>query len=74
MAQLTEMELGKAIQELQEVRHDHRNLRLVVKDLVEQTSELALSQARVQTRLNTAVSIGVALFGLVGWLINLWRG
>ena len=74
MAQLTERELGKAIQELEQVRHDHRNLRQVVQGLAEQQAELALAQARVQARLTTAVSVGVALFGLVGWLINLWRG
>ena len=74
MAQLTERELGKAIQELEQVRHDHRNLRQVVQGLAEQQAELALAQARVQARLTTAVSVGVALFGLVGGLINLWRG
>jgi len=62
----TEREVGAALQELQEVRHDHRNLRTIVMLISEQQDQIKLDHAKLQTRLTTIASIGVGLFSLIG--------
>ena len=67
---LTDREIGAALQELLEVRHDHRNLRQIVTLLSEQQERMRLDHAKLQTRLTTIASIGVGLFSLIGFLIK----
>ena len=67
---LTDREIGAALQELLEVRHDHRNLRQIVTLLSEQQERMRLDHAKLQTRLTTIASIGVGLFSLIGLLIK----
>jgi hypothetical protein len=68
--EFTEREVGAALQELQEVRHDHRNLRQIVVILSDQQERMKLDHAKLQTRLTTIASIGVGLFSLIGFLLN----
>ena len=67
---LTDREIGAALQEVLEVRHDHRNLRQIVTLLSEQQERMRLDHAKLQTRLTTIASIGVGLFSLIGFLIK----
>ena len=67
---LTDREIGAALQELLEVRHDHRNLRQIVTLLSEQQERMRLDHAKLQTRLTTKASIGVGHFSLIGFLIK----
>ena len=67
---LTDREICAALQELLEVRHDHRNLRQIVTLLSEQQERMRLDHAKLQTRLTTIASIGVGLFSLIGFLIK----
>jgi hypothetical protein len=62
----TEREIGAALQELHEVRHDLRNLRTIVMLISEQQERVKLDHAKLQTRLTTIASIGVGLFSLIG--------
>jgi uncharacterized membrane protein len=60
--EFTEREVGAALQELREVRHDHRNLRTIVTLLSDQQEEMRLDHAKLKTRLVTVISIVVGLF------------
>jgi uncharacterized membrane protein YGL010W len=66
----TEREIGAALQELQEVRHDHRNLRTIVTLLSEQQESMKVDQARLHTKLATIASIGLGLFAVIGWILS----
>ena len=66
----TEREVGAALQELQEVRHDHRNLRTIVMLISEQQDRIKLEQAKIHTRLTTIASIGVGLFSLISAFVQ----
>ena len=66
----TEREIGAALQELHEVRHDLRNLRTSVTLLSEQQDRIRLDHAKLQTRLTTIASIGVGLFSLIGLVLQ----
>jgi hypothetical protein len=66
----TAREIGAALQELQEARHDHRNLRTIVMLISEQQDRIRLDHAKLQTRLTTIASIGVGLFSLIGFLLR----
>ncbi len=67
---ITERELGVAIQELAEVRHDHRNLRQIVTLISDQQDRMRNDHTRLQTRVTTLASVGLGLFAVVGWLIE----
>ena len=66
----TDRELGAALQELREVRHDYRNLRQMVVFMSEEHDRLKLEQARLHTRLTTIASIGVGLFSLISAFVQ----
>ncbi len=69
----TEREVGAALQELQEVRHDHRNLRTIVMLLSEQHEKIRVDQAKLHTKLTTVASVVVGLFAAIGWVLNYLR-
>jgi hypothetical protein len=69
----TEREVGAALQELQEVRHDHRNLRTIVMLLSEQQESIRMDHAKLKTRLTTMISIVVGLFTLVISILGVWK-
>ena len=58
------------MQELKEVRHDHRNLRQIVTFISEEQERIKMDHAKLQTRLTTIVAIGVGLFSLMGLLLR----
>ena len=68
--QITDREVGAAIQELAEVRHDHRNLRQIVTLISDQQDRMRNDHTRLQTRVTTLASVGLGLFAVVGWLIE----
>jgi hypothetical protein len=68
--EFTEREVGAALQELREVRHDHRNLRTIVTLLSDQQDQMRIDHAKLQTRLTTIASIGVGLFSLIGLVLQ----
>lgn len=67
---ITNREIGAALQELSEVRHDFRNLRLTVNLLAEEQERMKLDHARLKTRITTIVAAGVVLFSVIGWLLE----
>lgn len=69
----TDRELGAALQELREVRHDHRNLRMIVTLLSEEQDRMRVDQAKLHTKLTTFASVVVGLFAITGWLLNYLR-
>ena len=69
----TEREVGAALQELKEVRHDHRNLRMIVTLLSEQQDRMKVDQAKLHTNLTTFASVVVGLFAITGWVLNYLR-
>ena len=69
----TEREVGAALQELQEVRHDHRNLRMIVTLLSEQQDRMRVDQAKLNTKLTTLASVVVGLVAITGWVLNYLR-
>lgn len=68
----TDRELGAALQELREVRHDHRNLRTIVLLLSDQQEDLRLDYAKLKTRLTTVISVVVGLFTLAISILSAW--
>lgn len=68
----TDRELGAALQELREVRHDHRNLRTIVLLLSDQQEDLRLDYAKLKTRLTTVISVVVGLFTLAISVLSAW--
>ncbi len=68
--EFTEREVGAALQELKEVRHDHRNLRTIVMLISEEQENLRLEHEKLKTRLTTVASIGVGLLSLMGLVLQ----
>lgn len=71
--EFTEREVGAALQELKEVRHDYRNLRQIVTLVSEEQDKMKLDHARLQTRLTTVISVVFGLFTLVISLIGILK-
>jgi len=69
---ITAREIGAALHELARLRHDHRNLRMVVQALEEELAQVRLAHTRLTTRLATIVAVGISVFALVTWLIEIW--
>ncbi len=67
---ITDRELGAAMQELAEVRHDHRNLRQIVNLIADQQERMRIDHTRLQTKVTTVASVGIGLFAVVGWLLD----
>ena len=70
VGKFTEREIGAALQELQEVRHDYRNLKTIVILLSENQDKMRVDQARFHTKLTTIASIGIGLFAVIGWILS----
>lgn len=71
--EFTEREVGAALQELKEVRHDYRNLRTIVMLVSEEQDELRLEHEKLKTRLTTVISVVVGLFTLVVSILGIWK-
>jgi regulator of replication initiation timing len=70
---ITEMEIGAALQEINEVRHDHRNLRQIVTLISEEQDKMRMEQAKLKTRLTTILSVIVVAFTFVTSVLGLWK-
>lgn len=73
MVPITEMEIGAALQEINEVRHDHRNLRQIVTLISEEQDKMRMEQAKLKTRLTTILSVIVVAFTFVTSVLGLWK-
>ena len=71
--EFTEREVGAALQELKEVRHDHRNLRAIVVLMADEQDKMKIDQAKLHTKLLTIASVVVGLLGAIGWVLNYLR-
>ena len=71
--EFTEREVGAALQELKEVRHDYRNLRTIVMLVSEEQDELRLEHEKLKTRLTTVISVVVGLFTLAVSILGIWK-
>ena len=58
------------MQELAEVRHDHRNLRTIVYALSDEQDRLRLELAKTKIAIRTSIAVLVLLGGAIGWLID----
>ena len=67
---LSNREVGAALQELAEVRHDHRNLRTIVHALSDEQDRLRLELAKTKIAIRTSIAVLVLLGGAIGWLID----
>lgn len=67
------MEIGAALQEINEVRHDHRNLRQIVTLISEEQDKMRMEQAKLKTRLTTILSVIVVAFTFVTSVLGLWK-
>jgi len=67
---ISNREVGAALQELVEVRHDYRNLRTIVYALDEEQDRLRLELAKTKIAIRTAIGVIAAAIGVIGWLID----
>jgi len=58
------------LQELAEVRHDHRNLRTIVYALSDEQDRLRLELAKTKIAIRASITVLVLLSGAIGWLID----
>lgn len=56
---------------VEEIRHDLRNMRLVVDGQMELLLDLEKRYASLESRIYTTVSVVVVFFSLIGFIINL---
>jgi regulator of replication initiation timing len=71
--EFTEREVGAALQELKEVRHDYRNLRTIVMLVSEEQDRLRLEHEKLKTRLTTVISVVAGLFTLAVSILGIWK-
>jgi len=71
--EFTEREVGAALQELKEVRHDYRNLRTIVVLVSEEQDRLRLEHEKLKTRLTTVISVVAGLFTLAVSILGIWK-
>ena len=67
---ISNREVGAALQELVEVRHDYRNLRTIVHALDKEQDRLRLELAKTKIAIRTAIGVIAAAIGVIGWLID----
>jgi len=66
----TGREWGDLTREVREIRHDLRNLKMVVEDQLLQVRELELKLGSMSTKIYTTISVSVVFASLVGFLIS----
>jgi len=67
----TGREWGDMSRHVEEIRHDLRNMRLVVDGQMELLLDLEKRYASLESRIYTTVSVVVVFFSLIGFIINL---
>ena len=68
----TEREWGTLTREVQEIRHDLRNSRMVIDSLVEELGELKGDFQKMRTRIATSVAAVVVVSGVLGWALEMF--
>jgi hypothetical protein len=68
----TEREWGTLTREVQEIRHDLRNSRMVIDSLVEDLGELKGDFQKMKTRIATSVAAVVVVAGVVAWALEMF--
>ena len=68
----TEREWGTLTREVQEIRHDLRNSRMVIDSLVEDLGELKGDFQKMRTRIATSVAAVVVVSGAVAWALEMF--
>ena len=63
----TEREWGNLEKEVNSLRHDFRNYRMVVSSVSEDLAELKQDFQKVKTRIATAVAAVVVAAGIIAW-------
>lgn len=66
----TGREWGDLTREVREIRHDLRNLKMVVEDQSLQVRGLELKLGSMSTKIYTTISVSVVFASLVGFLIS----
>ena len=70
----TEREWGALEREVREVRHDHRNLKMVVNDSIGNIADLQSDLARLKTQIATGIAAVVVVTAVVAWAIEIVWG
>jgi len=68
----TEREWGTLTREVQEIRHDLRNSRMIIDSMVENIAELNGDFQRMKTRIATSVAAVVVVSGIVAWALEMF--
>lgn len=70
----TEREWGALEREVSEVRHDYRNLKMVVNENISTISDLQQSLSRLKTQIATGIAAVVVVTAVVAWIVEMvWR-
>ena len=67
----TEREWGALEREVREVRHDHRNLKMVVNENISNISDLQQSLSRLKTQIATGIAAVVIVSAVVAWIVEM---
>ena len=68
----SEREWGTLTREVQEIRHDLRNSRMIIDSMVDNLSELKGDFQRMKTRIATSVAAVVVVSGVVAWALEMF--
>ena len=68
----SEREWGTLTREVQEIRHDLRNSRMVIDSMVENLAELKVDFQKMKTRIATSVAAVVVVSGVVAWALEMF--
>jgi len=68
----TEREWGTLTREVQEIRHDLRNSRMIIDSMVENIAELNGDFQRMKTRIATSIAAVVVVSGIVAWALEMF--
>ena len=68
----SEREWGTLTREVQEIRHDLRNSRMILDATVENLTELRGEFQKMQTRIATSIAAVVVVSGVVAWALEMF--
>ena len=68
----TGREWGEMSREVQEIRHDLRNMKLLVEHQYELIRELEAKYGSMNTKIYTAISVAALFAGILGFAVNVY--
>ena len=68
----SEREWGTLTREVQEIRHDLRNSRMVIDSMVENLAELKGDFQKMKPRIATSIAAIVVVSGVVAWALEMF--